>query len=402
MMLRLASTSLSGNFMKDLLQRGLRVVAGVVLLAAAAVMTSAPGAAIAAGVQRDPVAVDKARVTMQAAINASRAVRRSTSGNDVAANPDRAYPPSCLNDGLPFGVFKQNPSDPAPQQQQVSLYSCSTNNPNACGAGETVTISVWRVPCSPNSAGSPQSAVLVEIDRQCGQNCGTQPVFPTFPLVLASQSNISNYPIRVANDQNTWYSTTYVNQPIYHSDIWVLENYLGDANQFDYNQAFTLLFDNTQFNVPAYNPAKYAATSQSLPISGYMTSNWYDPAHGGEGILTQVFDGGDGVTRTFTAAWYTFGTDGLPFWLFAQGSFKIGATTTGPVDTYYPSGGSFAGTGSSASFTKWGTITFSFPDCGHMVFAYNGTSGANAPIGPSGQGQRTWIRIANVNSLVCD
>ena len=82
--------------------------------------------------------------------------------------------------------------------------------------------------------------------------------------------------------------------------------------------------------------------------------------------------------------------------------FNIGATTTGPVDTYYPVGGSFAGTGSSATFTKWGTVTFSFPDCGHMAFTFNGASGADAPIGPSGQGQRTWIRIANVNSIVCD
>lgn len=391
--------------MKQFLQRGLRVVAGLVLSVSAAV-TVAPNAAPAAGAVLDAAAVTQARASVQALVSASRAaavtrgVRGGDRPSDIVANPYRAYPGSCLNEGLGNYAFRQSPSDPAPYQTQFTLQGDPLAGGTEASYSETVTITVWRVPCSKASNGSGQSAVLLAIDRTCGA-CNSTSLYPVFPGVVVTQGTTSLY-VRLAEDQNTWFDTTYPFDPVYSSSTWVLENYYGSV-QFDFNQAFAIAFNNSvQFNVSSYNPAQYAATSQSLPITGHMTSNWYDPAHGGEGMLTQIFDNNDGQTRTFTAAWYTFGTDGLPFWLYAQGSFNIGATTTGSVDTYYPTGGSFAGTGGSASFTKWGTITFSFPDCGHMSFAYNGTSGANAPVGPSGASQRTWIRIANVNSIVCD
>lgn len=392
--------------MKEFFRRGLRVVAGLVLSACTVGVVVGAQPARGAGAVRDPVSAEQARASMQAALNASRVARGSNQANDAYANPYRAYPASCLSDGLPLGDFKQFTSDPAPQQKQLTVPTCSVSNPSSCNTSETVTVSVWRVPCSPDAAGHPQSATLMEIDRPCGANCGNSTVFATFPLVLATQGNNSNISIRVANDPNTWYSTTYVNTPIYYSDIWVLENYFLSSIQFDYNQAFALALDNTiQFDVPAYNPAQYAGNSQSLPISGYMTSNWYSPGHGGEGMLTQVFDnpGSNPVTRTFTAAWYTFDKAGLPFWLFAQGTLTAGDRTTGPVDTYYPTGGTFAGAaGPGATFTKWGTVTFSFPDCNHMAFTFNGN--ADAVNGPTSNGteSRTWVRIANVNSIVCD
>lgn len=393
--------------MSDFLQRCLRAAAAFVLSACAATAAFGPAAVAAAGIVRDPVAVEQARAAMQAAVSASRAAAgaRSVPGkngvNDVFANPYRAYPASCLSDGLPFGIFQQSQSDPQPQRQQLTLPGDPLSNSTAeQNYSETVTISVWRVPCSPDSNGVGQSATVIEIDRPCGA-CDQEARYPTFPLVLATQGNTSNFAIRLTADQNTWFSTSYVNEPIYSSNIWVLENYFLNAVQFDYNQAFALSLDNTiTFNLPAYNPAQYAGTSQSLPISGYMTSNWYSPGHGGEGMLTQIFDNGDQQTRTFTAAWYTFDVHGLPFWLYAQGSFTIGDRSTGAVDTYYPTGGAFAGTGGSATFVKWGTVMFSFPDCDHMVFTFNGN--ADAVQGPTGSGQRTWLRIANVNSLVCD
>ena len=387
--------------MKDFLQRGQRAVAGLFLCACFGSLALAPGRASADGVVRNPVVSAQARASMQAAITASRAARGVKGQNDLVANPDRAYPASCLSDGLPFQMFKQFDSDPAPQQKLLTLPACSATDANTCGLQETVTVSVWRVPCSPDANGIPKSATLMEIDRPCGQ-CGNASVIPTFPLTEVTQGN-NTISIRIANDQNTWYSTTYVNDPIYYSNIWVLENYLGTDVQFDYNQPFQLSLDRTiVFSMPAYNPAQYAGASQSLPISGYMTSNWYSPGHGGEGMLTQIFDNGDGVTRTFTAAWYTFDKAGLPFWLFAQGVFNVGARTTGPVDTYYPTGGFFAGGGGSATFTKWGTVTFSFPNCDHMTFTFNGN--ADAVNGPTSNGTevRTWLRIANVNSIVCD
>jgi hypothetical protein len=389
--------------MHHLLTRCASVTAAIVLfafivmapmLAAALTPTSATNTA------RDPVAVAQAHASMQASMAASRQVAPpgTTRANDIFANPNRAYPPSCLSDGLPFGVFRQFNSDPAPQQKQMILpgdiATCGGNNPE-CTHTEQVTVSVWRVPCSGGT-----SAALLEIDRPCGASCDPA-LYPTFPLVLATQGNNSLY-IRLADDPNTWYTATYVNSPIYGSNIYVLENFLV-GTQFDFNQAFSLNLDNhtIDFSMPAYNPAQYTANSFSLPISGYMTSNWFDPNHGGEGTLTQVFDNNDGQTRTFTSAWYTFDKTGLPFWLYAQGTIHIGDRSTGNVDTYYATNGGFAGAfGSGATFTKWGTINFSFPDCNHMTFVYNGN--ADAVNGPTGSGTKTWLRIANVNSIVCN
>jgi hypothetical protein len=373
--------------------------------ACCALLLMLPMLATASSVARDPASVAKANAGVQAALATGRktAAPGTAGANDIFANPTRAYPASCLGDGLPFGVFRQSPNDPAPQQKQMILpgdvATCGGSNPE-CTYTEQVTVSVWRVPCSVDSAGHPQSATLLEIDRPCG-GCGNTSLYPTFPLVLATQGNNSLY-VRLAPDQNTWYTATYVNSPIATSNIWVLENYLS-GTQFDFNQAFSLNFDNhtIDFSVPVYNAAQYNANSFTLPISGYMTSNWFDPQHGGEGILTQIFDNNDGMTRTFTMAWYTFDKAGLPFWLYAQGTIAIGAITTGNVDTYYPTGGCFAGVScGSATFNKWGTISFGFPNCDHMAFTFNGN--ADGVNGPTGSGTRTWLRIANVNSIVCD
>jgi hypothetical protein len=382
-----------------------RCASMIAALTCCALLLVLPTLAAASSAARDPASVAKANASMQAALSPARraAAPGTTRPNDIFANPTRAYPPSCLVDGLPFGVFRQSPSDPAPLQQQMILpgdpSTCGGNNPE-CTYTEQVTVSVWRAPCSVDSTGHPQSAVLLEIDRPCG-GCGNTSLYPTFPLVQVTQGNNTQY-VRLAPDQNTWYTATYVNSPIATSNIWVFENYLSGA-QFDFNQAFSVNFDNhtLDFAVPTYNAAQYAANSFTLPISGYMTSNWFDPQHGGEGILTQIFDNNDGATRTFTAAWYTFDKAGLPFWLYTQGTIQIGATTTGAVDTFYSSNGCFAGIGcGSATFTKWGTITFGFPDCAHMSFTFNGN--ADAVNGPTASGTRTWLRIANVNSIVCD
>ena len=380
------------------------VIAAIALFAFI-VMTPMLAAALTPGASstaaRDPVSIAQARASMQASMTAARqiAAPATARANDIFANPNRAYPPSCLSDGLPFGVFRQFNSDPAPLQKQMVLpgdiATCGGSNPE-CTYSETVTVSVWRVPCSGNT-----SATLLEIDRPCG-SCSTTSLYPTFPLVLATQGNKSLY-IRLADDPNTWFTTTYANTPIVTSNIWVLENFLGGSVQLDYNQAFSLNLDNhtIDFSMPVYTPAQYAANSLTLPISGYMTSNWFDPNHGGEGTLTQIFDNSDGLTRTFTSAWYTFDKTGLPFWLYSQGTIHIGDRSTGNVDTYYATNGGFAGAfGSGATFTKWGTINFSFPDCNHMTFVYNGN--ADAVNGPTGSGTKTWLRIANVNSIVCN
>jgi len=360
--------------------------------------------ALAAGASS--VAAVRAQALQEATKNLVRpAPRAGAAPNEVFANPYRAYPGSCLNDGLPFQQFPQSANDPAVLQTSITLLGdpaqcLGGGNATECNYSEPVTVTIWRVACSndPNT-GAGQSAVLFELDRHPST---TQPtLYPTFPAVVVTQNNQS-LQARLTGDPNTFWSTTFPNSPLYNSDIWVFENYVGATTQFNYNQAFSVTLDGSvTINVPAYNKTLYAAAAAPLPISGYMSSNWYDPQHAGEGMLTQVFDNQDGLTRTFTAAWYTFDKVGLPFWIFAQGSIPIGVNASGSIDTYYGTGGNFAGTApGGATFTKWGTMSFSFPDCNHMTFTFNGQTD-QATQGPGGSGTRTWLRIANVNGLTC-
>ncbi|HEY2395051.1 MAG TPA: hypothetical protein VGH81_03585 [Rudaea sp.] len=397
---------------------GARICALAILISTTAV--AANEVQTTAATQRDLPAIQSQRTAVRAqAAGAQAAVRASrvaTSGSgappaEYFANVFRAYPASCVNSPMPLGAYT---SDSHRFQATVNLIGDPYNGSAAeANYTEPVTITLWRVVCSNGFDSSNnivyQSAVLLEFDRSASE--GSTP-YPTTPgISVAQNGNALN--VRYADDPNTFFSAVYPVTPLFNSDVYVLENFFdSQTTQFNYNQAFTLTIDNfnlddsnriTTWSVPAYNHANYADSALALPISGYMTSNWFDPNHGGEGILTQIFDNNDGATRTFTAAWYTFDQNGLPFWLYTQGTINIGDRTTGNVDTYYPTGGCFAGVGcSSAGFTKWGTVNFSFPDCAHMVFTFNGSPSANAPKGPTGNGTRSWLRIANVNSIVCD
>ena len=378
---------------------GFLALAGAGLLLFVATFASAAGTG--------SVAEFRAQAQQQAYANSGRATARAGNGtgpSEVFANPYRAYPPSCLNNGL--SNYPPSGNDPAPLQTPLLLVGDLTQcvgggSATECNYSETVTVTLWRVPCANNpTTGQGNSAVLLEIDRPAANENNTTK-YPTFPAVVVTQNNKS-LQVRLANDANTFWTTTYPNTPLYSSNIWVFENYIGSQIQFDFNQAFNVTLDNLQISVPAYNKSLYAASLAALPISGYMSSNWYDTLHGGEGMLTQIFDNNDGATRTFTAAWYTFDGLNLPFWLFAQGSIPIGANATGSVDTYYATGGSFAGSApGGATFTKWGTVSFSFPDCNHMTFTFNGQTDQTTN-GPHGSGTRTWLRIANVNGLACE
>jgi hypothetical protein len=327
------------------------------------------------------------------------------------ANPFRAYPPSCAADPLP------DLASGTTWSARVPLLA--TDN-NGTLYTENVTVTVWRLACSSsghamtyNPTGADNAITLMRIDRDSNFDHDTS-IFPTFPLVEASQGG-SGFGtqaslVRVAMEPNTVISDTSFDSPIVDSTTYVLENdpYQG-SGYFTYSDGFTLRIDPqvsgvapVDISVPAYSPTQstYPDAFNPLPIDGYMGTSWYDPTHSGEGMLAEVIDNADG-TRTFFASWYTYDPSGLPFWITAQGVFAIGAASVDATG-YYQTGGGFAGNfGSSTTQHIWGTLTFSFPNCGKMDFSYNGQTDAQTN-GPGGNGSRIWSRVADNNGMPCE
>jgi hypothetical protein len=362
-------------------------------------------------------------------VHLARGLAASSSGTakakELIPNTYRAYPASCFSDTLPAtpSGLPDTPSGPI-VSQTVTLYATDGKTANSA---EDVTVTVWRVACSSSGDklayvpdGGPVSATLVRIQRQSQYDHETS-LFPTFPAISIAQGTVAfDDPngldlVRVATDPNTVTSDTPIKAPIIDSTTYVLENYPStDAGFFDFNVGFKIRFDNGIENisgqtgqyvltVPDYVPtqATYPAAFTSLPINGYLTGSWFDPAHGGEGILTEVIDTGDAKTRLFVATWYTFDSTGLPYWLVASGGFNIGDTQVQNMQVTYRTGGGFAGNFSGTlPQPVWGTMNVQFPNCNTMNFSFASSGSANGA--PVGSGTRTWSRIGGINSLACE
>ncbi|MEO8803690.1 MAG: hypothetical protein ABI304_08875 [Rudaea sp.] len=319
----------------------------------------------------------------------------------------RAYPPSCLVDGLPFG---QASLDPNAKTVPLTFYSYSTTVGGGVGGfvSEAGSVSVWRVPCSGGVA-----ATLIELDRLNG-NDGSTTQYPEFPEIYITPTDISTPFInpRIAREPNTLFENVAAGGYFYSSSVYVLDYFdpTNPANPsngatrstIDYDQAFSLQINNLAggsnliIDVPAY----VAASNELMPISGYMSTNWSNPNQSGEGMVVQVYDAGDQTNRILAFAWFTYDSVGAPFWLYGQVTFPIG-TTSVSVPTAYFQNGSFAPMSPSSNVqnTSWGTVAISFPDCGHMSIHYDGD--ASAVQGPSGSGDETFQRVANVDNLTC-
>jgi hypothetical protein len=385
-------------------------LAGLVAGGALAVAGSAQAAGSSMTARADMAQAQQARAQVQArAVQAKTAAAKSgaagakpggTTAAELYANPYRAYPPSCLGSPIPLGLWQ---NDPNAITKQPFLFGDPYAGGLEASYYEKSLIYLFRVPCSGG-----KSATLLEIDRP---STASTTYYPTFPAVSVAQGSNNIY-IRLTDDPNTFFSTVYALNPLIQSDVFVLENYYGDGVQFDYNQAFTLTVDNlsnvdsgriSTFSMPAYNPAQYAAASQPLPISGYMTGNWRDPNHSGQGIQVEVGELQSTSTsypRYITIAWYTFDDLGVPYWLFGSGTFNAGDTSAA-VQLGYSSGGAFAGSsGGSATAVLWGTFNVQFTDCNTMQFSYQSTGGLPAGV-PSGSGTRTFQRLTQMNGLTC-
>jgi len=388
----------------------------------------------------DPVAATGATRVSFAAEQATRA--RFAAGQsaragavlqpkELVANSYRAYPASCLSYPLPAA-----PSGPI-FSNTVTLHAYNSFDPSGTTYAEDVTIMVWRVACGNTSANitdaslpaynpynnvaGPVSVTLMRIQRNADKDHNGD-YYPTFPGVHIAQGSITfDNPndtdfVRVASEPNTVVTDTQIGAPVIDSTTYVLENYpVSTLGYFYFNNAFTIRFDNFMYSgavtrqfftdVTGYSPTStsYPAAFQPLPISGYMTGSWFDPAHGGEGILSEVLENSDGATRTFVATWYTYDQAGVPFWLIAQGNLNIGDTQVQNMTVQYLTGGGFAG-----AFTPplarpiWGLMSVQFIDCNTMKFSYSGSAAAvNGPVA-NGTQTRTWTRIGNINSLTCE
>jgi hypothetical protein len=318
------------------------------------------------------------------------------------ANSYRAYPPSCATDPLP-----DTPSGNT-FSTSMSLYTRDdSGNP---GPPETVTITLWRLPCSSsgqlqpyNVDGGANGVLLMRIDRAAN---APDDFLPTMPLLASSQQSATAN-VRAAAEPNTVISEVPFDTQIPVSATYVLENYPDTMQGYTYfNYDFDLLLDPVfddnctgcaDIGVQGYVPA----TLPPQTIDGYESSAWYDTAHGGEGLLLQVFDNPDNATRTLFAAWYTYDQNGIPFWMTAQGVAAYGSTTFANVPVYYFTGGGFAGDFSGVTQNNWGTMSFTFPSCGELDLTYNGQTDP-ALAGPTGSGSLTYTRLADINGLNCE
>ncbi|HJT97120.1 MAG TPA: hypothetical protein VJ696_02305 [Rhodanobacteraceae bacterium] len=362
-------------------------------------------------------AIAVAKEARLADMTAARTAAKSADSVDEAggtgprtANPYRAYPPSCAADPLPF-----NPSGSGRWSADVPLYTRDSNgNP---GNPETVTITIWRIACSSSGLSTPYNVdglenamLMMRIDRGSTDT----DVLPTFPFVTASQGNADDNLVRFAMEPNTVISERAYDSLIpEQTSVYVFENYpFANAGLTLFNYDFTLNIDPvidsactgcTSITIPGYapTPQSYPAAYQPLPIDGYMSSSWYVPGSGGEGVMLNIYDNAGGTTRTLFAAWYTYDANGIPFWLVAQGVANVGSSTFANVPVSYYTGGGFAGDFSGVDQHSWGTMSFTFPDCMTMNVAYDGSADAVSG-GPAGNGTRTFTRLADINGLNCE
>lgn len=403
--------------MKALIRATLALAA--VALAQTVPAADAPSVPTSAGIAAHHAAVVKKQTLLsqakaKAEAGASVAAVQSASGGPRVANPYRAYPPSCGVYPLP-----DSPSGGFIQSVTVSLYTRDgSGNP---GNPEDATFTFWRVACSSSGFETPynfdggyNAMLLMRIQRSSND----QNVVPTMPLLTSGQNTsggaVSAY-VRAAQDPNTVASELPFDASIFDaSSVYVLENYsnpgLLGLTYFDYDFNLTIdpVFDNqcsgcVTVGIPAYSPTQstYPAAFQDLPIDGYMSSAWYDPAHSGEGIMVQIYNNPGDATRTLFAAWYTYDDNGIPFWLAIQGTAPVGSNAFTNVPVYYYSGGGFAGNFNGVTQHTWGTMNIYFPSCSQMDFDFDGAA-TDITGGPAGQGSRSFSKLADINGLNCE
>lgn len=365
-------------------------------------------------------AISAARVKLVTAATAARsggnakAMGSSTGSGSPFANEYRAYPPSCAAWQLP------DASSGSPVSKRMALFTRDGNG-NAV-TPETVTITVWRVPCSSsgrkstdnppgppyNTDGLGNAMTFMRIDRDYPANEGRTDKFPTFPLLNIVQGNVglSDYAsaVRAATEPNTIIADGPYDAPIFLSTTYVLENYNfpPDANNKDYkhlyNQAFELVINPwiqdvspTVLDIGAYTGAGLS----SMPLDGYVAAQYYNSARN-EGLLIQMGEGYDPANpyrRQVIFDLLTEDLNGAPFWLVGSAAFDNTFPTSLSVPITYLVNGN--------TTQPWGSATVVLRNCNQLDVTFAPKSGLAAPV-PSFSGKVTYSRIFAANGLMCE
>lgn len=390
---------------------------------AASLLAASATAGAAQTVTRDRGAMHHEQIFQKTTVDERHAASRGSSARGQAmariatqgyggrngpyANPYRTYPPSCMADPLPMtpiGPVYRRDMDMASWNQNLGGY-----------VREEVTVMIWRVPCS--SSNYYNAVTLLRIQRDDDYEGDTNQ-YVVFPGVRLAQGDVDfddpygfDLP-RLAPEPNTIVSWTPVDSAMVDSTTYVLEAFpLPDRPFFDYAAGFSLRMDNFindggrhqyVINVPPYDPSDYATANDPLPINGYMSANYYDPLHSGEGMVVNILEKPSQGVYQLAFKWFTFGPDGQPFWITGTQQVTPGQRLVTVRQAGYLDDGGFAGDfGSQAAAHAWGTVTFSWDDCNHLTISYNSRDGLPSHV-PQGSGTLDWTRIANTNGLTCE
>jgi hypothetical protein len=294
----------------------------------------------------------------------------------AVTNPNRAYPPSCLD--YPLSTSPTGPS------QFADFTALGANT----GTTESARAIFWRAPCSGGNG-----AFLITIQRLAPRDSSIQ-----LPQFQVSQPG-PEIQVRLVIEPNTRAEAHVLQSATVQT--YVLE-FPPTGTTFDLDQAFNLrgLYGASVViagAINAYVASAYPESSQPLVIAGRLTGSWYDTAHAGEGIFLEVGESGSSVFVFF--AWFTYDQTGRPYWLVGQASVPAGARTVN-IPTQYYTGGGFAGNFTTATGQPWGTVTLTFPSCNALTLGFQ--SGA-VPAGiPSGSGTRNWSRLVNIEGYSCE
>ncbi|MEO8673018.1 MAG: hypothetical protein ABI411_17000 [Tahibacter sp.] len=341
-------------------------------------------------------------------------------------NSYRAYPPSCIFDPLPDIIARNEINGPVfPSQGKV--ITLAAVRPGVSNPTEDVMAYVWRYPCS-----SGNSVTLLTLVRSA-QNAGRTDTYPLFPGIRVTQGSSQDLFARAVSEPNTVVSYVSADTPFFDRGTWVLDNFASNdasTDYWDFNFPFTLTLLNF-YNFPdggfqdiavnsAYTPADYPGVAPGglvgMPINGYLTGNFFDPAHSGEGIdieIGEVPDSTNGI-RYLALNWYTYSDDGFASFITGGGPLSDAsnnntATRSVTVPVKYRLAGGFGGNfGANTTLLDWGTATLKFISCSTLQLSWQSNPGlpATAPgRGPNGAGttgSRTWTRASSINGLTCD